>query len=350
VLTIRNTAVLVLVLESVKSAGVSGEARLKPNVMDCPRPNLFLIGAMKSGTTYLTDLLAAHPAIFMSSPKEPCYFADPGALRRVWPNAWEQGYWRSPERYLSLFAAAGPAAVIGEGSTVYSQLPLFAQVPERILEFNPEARFIYIIRDPVERTLSHYWHRVRWWGERRSMLAAIRADARYADVSHYARQLNAYLSCVGRERIYVVTLEQFAADAATELSRIYAWLGVDPTFAPATWGNADLNTTPSVVDQARGLGLLARLRRSEAYVRFAPNLPRWLRKLGTAFAERPVRPAEVDTADACAYLRPLQQRQTAELSRLLDRSFPEWCTLYAQPRPAIAPRRSGAYRALDLRR
>jgi hypothetical protein len=311
---------------------------------------LFLIGAMKSGTTYLNDLLAAHPAIFMSSPKEPCYFADPRMLRRVWPRAWEQGYWRSAERYLGLFAAAGHAAVVGEASTVYSQVPLFAQVPERILEFNPGARFIYIIRDPLERTISHYWHRVRWWGERRSMAAAIRADQRYADVSDYARQLNAYLSCVGRERIYVVTLEQFAADAVGELSRIYAWLGVDPTFEPATWGNADLNITPNVVDQARGLGVLARLRRTEAYIRLAPKLPPRLRKLATTLAERPVRPAEVDTSQACGYLRPLQQRQTEELGRLLQRSFPEWRTLYAQPLPVTSPARAGAYRALDLQR
>jgi Sulfotransferase family len=306
---------------------------------------LFLIGAMKSGTTYLKDLLAAHPAIFMSSPKEPCHFADPEALRKVWPHAWELGYWRSEERYLSLFATAGEATVIGEASTVYSQVPLFAQVPERILEFNSDARFIYIIRDPVERTISHYWHRVRWWGERRSMASAIRADPRYVDVSDYALQLNAYLSRIARERIYVVTLEQFAEDAGTELGRVYAWLGVDATFAPATWGNADLNVTPSVVDQARGLGVLARLRRSEAYMRLAPNFPKWLRRLGTSLADRPVRPAEVDTSEACAYLRPLQLRQTEELSRLLQRSFPEWRTLYAHPPPAASPPV-----ALDLQR
>ena len=55
------------------------------------RPNLFCIGAMKSGTTYLTGLLAAHPEIFICSPREPCYFQLPGnpdELRRVWPHAW----------------------------------------------------------------------------------------------------------------------------------------------------------------------------------------------------------------------------------------------------------------------
>jgi Sulfotransferase family len=60
--------------------------------------------------------------------------------------------WRSEERYLSLFAAAGHAAVIGEEAPP-TKLPMYTHVAERILDFNPQARFIYIKRDPVERTI-----------------------------------------------------------------------------------------------------------------------------------------------------------------------------------------------------
>ena len=97
------------------------------------RPNLFVIGSMKSGTTYLRGLLAAHPAIFMSSPKEPCRFVDPNVLRKEWPWPWEQGYCCSEERYLDLFSASGDTAILGEASTVYSQAPLYTGVPQRIL-------------------------------------------------------------------------------------------------------------------------------------------------------------------------------------------------------------------------
>ena len=67
------------------------------------RPNLFIIGAMKSGTTYLRKLLAAHPAIFMCEPDEPSYFVEPRELRKLWPDMWRQRIWQSEKRYLALF-------------------------------------------------------------------------------------------------------------------------------------------------------------------------------------------------------------------------------------------------------
>jgi hypothetical protein len=295
--------------------------------MSPSRPNLFVIGSMKSGTSYLSELLGAHPAIFMSRPKEPSYFVDQKILRRVWPR--KQPYLESAENYLSLFAGAGDAAVIGEGSTVYSQAPTFTGVPERILAFSPQARFIYVMRDPVERTISHYWHRVRWWGERRSMLSALRVDPHYREVSDYARQLKAYLQHVARERIYVLTYEALVAEPAEQLRRVYAWLGVDASFRPAELGILT-NVLPAVVDQPRGFGLLDRLRHTETYGRIAPYVPPPVRRFAAALAVRPVRPADVDTAEVKAFLQPEQQRQTEELARLLNRSFPEWKTLYAR--------------------
>jgi len=110
-----------------------------------PRPNLFVIGAMKSGTSSLHATLAAHPQIFMCRKKEPDYFI-------------EQCNWSRGERwYLSLFARAGDKPIIGESSTGYTQAPRFHGVPQRIRGFRPDARFVYIMRDPIERTISHYW-------------------------------------------------------------------------------------------------------------------------------------------------------------------------------------------------
>src|SRR3982750_4919552 len=98
--------------------------------MTTPRPNLFLIGAMKSGTTSLHSYLASHPQIFMCPEKEPEFFAK----NAIWS--------RGEDWYLRLFDGATTEPVVGESSTVYSRIPHFPGVAERIAKFSPGARFI----------------------------------------------------------------------------------------------------------------------------------------------------------------------------------------------------------------
>src|SRR5579862_9229030 len=291
-------------------------------------PNLFLIGSMKSGTSYLSSLLGMHPAVFMCPVKEPCYFVDQRVLQRVWYSRWQDGYGRNLERYLSLFVGAGDAAWLAEASTPYSQVPLYEGVPERILALSPEARFIYIMRDPIERTISHYWHVVRWWGERRDILTVIRREPRYQDVSHYARQLKAYLRHIDAGRIYTLTLESLVAQPREQFRALCSWLGVDPEFDPGK-ASEHLNQTPAEIEQPRGFGFLHRLRRSTTYSHICSFVPEALRTLGTRLAERSVKPAEVPVGEVVRYLRRRQLEQTGELRELLGRDFPEWKTLYA---------------------
>jgi len=297
--------------------------------MSASRPNTFLIGSMKSGTTYLSDLLAMHPEVFMSSPREPCHFVDQKILREVWPLMWKKGYWRSAERYLGLFADAGDARIIAEGSTLYSQAPRFEHVPERILQMCPGARFIYLIRDPVERTISHYWHRVRWWGERRPLLKAIVDDRHYLNTSDYASQLRAYLRHVPRERVYVLTLEELIAEPLTHLRALFGWLEIDSMFQPKLEGVFE-NPTPAIVEQERGFGVLNRIRRSPLNARIGLRVPAPLRKLAVKLAVREIRTANAPLDEVEDYLRPIQLRQTLELSELLGRTFPRWTTLFAE--------------------
>ena len=92
------------------------------------KPNLFLIGSMKSGTTTLHDLLAEHPDISMSEPKEPCYFVDPDLLKNLWPEMWRMGYWKDEQAYLALFSGKSGAKYFGESSTDYTKMPKISGV------------------------------------------------------------------------------------------------------------------------------------------------------------------------------------------------------------------------------
>jgi hypothetical protein len=283
---------------------------------------------MKSGTTTLHELLAQHPEIAMCDPKEPCYFVPPEILARIWPEMWELGIWRSEDAYASIFPDKPGARYRGESSTDYSKLPTVPGVAEKIKAYNPDARFIYVLRDPVERTISHYWHMAEHRGETRGPLEAIMRDPHYTDVSHYAMQLAPYLQHFGSERIKIVTFEALKANPDAVVQELCAWLDVSPEFCVDD-PDAAHNVTPQTVRQHRaGSGLLHRFRHSAAWDRIGPHVPQTIRRFGTLLAERRVSRKGVGMGDVIEYLRPLQREQTERLTRIAGRAFPEWMTLY----------------------
>jgi hypothetical protein len=295
--------------------------------MTLRKPNLFIIGAMKSGTTYLAKLLEAHPHIFICRPEEPSYFVESQQLRTLYPKIWDLGYWKSEDRYLRLFEAAVTATVIGEASTNYTKLPIVRGVPEKIRKFNPDARFIYILRDPIERTISHYWHMVRYHAERRPILAAVNEDPHYRDVSHYAMQLTAFFECFDRKQIRILTFEELTRKPNEMMQDICNWLEINPLLNEPSAVRAE-HVTPQIVKMATGYGMLRWLRQSRALRPVIPYVPHVIRRFGVQFAERAIDRQSIDTSEVASFLRPIQIKQTEELSRLLGRGFPEWVTLY----------------------
>ena len=181
-------------------------------------PNLFVIGAMKSGTTTLHTALGSHPEILMSSYKEPQYFTGTYYRHRLEfddrpPDP--DGRW-----YFDMFKPAHDDPGIkyaGESSADYTQRPVFEGCAGRIAAFNPAARILYIVRDPVERCVAHYWHNVHIEYETRPPSEALWEDPRFIAFSDYAMQLQPYLEVFPREQIHVLTLESFRDDQAGAL-------------------------------------------------------------------------------------------------------------------------------------
>ena len=189
-------------------------------------PTLFIIGAPKAGTTSLHYYLDQHPQIQMSAVKEPGFFAFPGSSlndgRKV----------DRLDKYERLFDPS--IAVRGEASPSYTMYPLRQGVPERIKELVPEAKFVYLVRDPIARTVSHYHQLVASQGEKRSLEEVLRdlSDPRSPCVcaSLYALQLELYLRNFPQERVLVIDQADLLADRRATLSKIFDFLGVDDTF------------------------------------------------------------------------------------------------------------------------
>lgn len=281
------------------------------------RPNLFIIGAMKSGTTSLHEYLDTHPQIAMSQEKEPGYFVE------------ELGVHKGEEWYLSRWTGLNEQhRYRGESSTHYTKLPVFQGVPERLFRFNPEARLIYIMRNPFDRVVSHYWHAVRdayHGGELRPLLKAVKEDPGYLAFSDYATQLEPYFERFGRGAVLTLTFEALLEDPQREVDRIYAWLGL-PSHPIGDKAGKAHNQKPKDITAVAGAGILNRIQYSAAWDRISPHVPAWVKDLAKKQAYRPVIEQEVEKeiARLREAIAELQLRQVDRLTRLLGRDFPEW--------------------------
>lgn len=184
------------------------------------RPMAFLLGAQKSGTTSLATCLDQHPHIALSSPKEPEYFSTNIDLGEQW--------------YDSLFKKPG-ARIRLDASTSYTLLPtdereqetVHALVPTRIFSRFPDAQFIYILRDPVKRAWSAYWHEQIKGREQRSFREAIEEDPQYLGTSHYGERIQPFVDCFGAESIHFVDFEQLKTDPCQVAASCAQFLGIE---------------------------------------------------------------------------------------------------------------------------
>jgi Sulfotransferase domain len=176
-------------------------------------PNLVIIGSQKCGTTSLHSYLARHPEISMSSPKELDFFV----AEHNWP--------RGVEWYREHFDPE--ARVRGESSPNYTADPYFAGVPERMAELIPDARLIFMVRDPVERVRANWIHTYSNRVEDRPLSEAVLdADAEYVARSRYHYQLTRFLEHYPRERILVVDQEELLRKRRPTLKEVWRFLGV----------------------------------------------------------------------------------------------------------------------------
>ena len=205
-----------------------------------PRPDFFVVGAFKSGSTALYEQLRRHPQIFMPFHKEPLYFGDDLTRR----------YGRmSLDDYLRLFRGAQPGQRVGEASTWY----LYSMSAAReIKEFSPDAQILVVLRNPVDVMYAQHnqliFNVIEDIADFEEALAAEddrRAGRRippgpinvenlfYRHSVRFAEQLERYFDVFGRERVHVMLSDDLRRDGAGVVRGALEFLGVDPSLAAA---------------------------------------------------------------------------------------------------------------------
>lgn len=274
-------------------------------------PNLLIIGAPKAGTTSLHFYLQQHPDVGMSEPKE---------LRYFWRDDWgERRAW-----YESHFNFDTP--VRGEATPAYAMSPYRPNVPERAAELIPDAKLIYLVRDPVERTLSHYVQRIHD-GDRTSLGEWIRRAHEPANpivcASLYATQIQAWLKHFDASQLLVLDQHDLKVDRAETMREAFRFLGVDPDVEPRNL-EAERNTRAD----KRRLGPVSSLLWNRGLWPLSRRVPRALRRpvagpVKRAFF-RPLRDEPQLTSEERARLEALFEPEVVWLRDFTARGFASW--------------------------
>lgn len=205
-------------------------------------PEIMVVGAQKAGTKSLHWYLRQHPEMMPAYKQEVNYFD--GGLEP------ERDAYERPFRwYRAHFPLRRAGRKTYDVSPLYLSHPL---APGRIAEKLPRVKIIALLRDPVERTISHYFHQVGKGREPLGIREALDAEeARlgpaldhqrwqdrafihlaYKRRSLYYEQLRRYERYFDWEEMLVLSSEEFFADLPAQLSRVFEFIGVEPSFMP----------------------------------------------------------------------------------------------------------------------
>ena len=221
------------------------------------KPNFFVVGTVKAGTTSLYQYLANHPDIYMSPLKEPHYFSTdiiPSKFRtqyrKMLPVDIEEylasdlkgninaAFIRKQEHYFRLFQNVRNEKAIGESSTSYMISKTAAQ---NIYDFDPKAKIIIMLRNPTERAYSHYLMNYKSGSVTGSFKEELEKDIQampkgwgitrlYADHGFYYDQVKRYLDLFGPDQVKIIFMEGMGSNTQQTVRDVYRFLKVNENF------------------------------------------------------------------------------------------------------------------------
>lgn len=293
------------------------------------KPNFFIVGAPKCGTTSLYSYLRQHPDIFMPDNKEPQFFCPDLQISPDWIV--------DGTRYLKLFEKAGQVSRIGEASTWY----LYSKESAKLIkEFSSNAKIIIMLRNPIDMINSLHLELINQGNEdildleeainlesKRRLGLSIPAKTRlprclaYTDIANFKPQIERYFDCFGRDAVKVIIFDDFKSDAFKVYQEVLAFLDVDTNFKP--------NLEPQRTSRSLNFvdlylkRLASENRRFSSYVKkLPPSVLNFYRKFSVFLGPR-VRNKEIDPKIQ-VLLRKKFSSQIEQLSELLDRDMTFW--------------------------
>jgi hypothetical protein len=270
-------------------------------------PTFVVIGAQKCATSGLHYYLSLHPEVSVSRPKELNFFIE----ERNWP--------RGIDWYAAHFDARAKAR--GEASPNYTAFPQHVGIPERMHSLLPDAKLIYLVRDPIDRIAAHWVHNYakrREKGDLRSTL--LHPNTSYLVRSHYHMQLQRFLRLYPLERVLVLDQEDLRSRRLETLREVFEFVGVDPSFSHPRFADERHRTAR----KTRATRMAMRLESAgrSGRIRFMP--PSFWLVVGDRFPfRRTIQVPDVREALPAEALRSLRE-DGERLRELTGREFESW--------------------------
>jgi hypothetical protein len=300
------------------------------------RPDAIVIGAPKAGTSALHAALARHPEIYASAVKEPKFYlcgeAPPPAYRGPGDaHSQQEWVWRRGD-YERLFEAAPPGSVRIESTPFYLYDP---SARRRIAEQLPRAKFIAIVRDPIDRAYSNWMH--LWVDglepcgdfveacrrEPERIAAGWAPFWHYRRMGRYGEQLADLFSLVDRNRVLVLRYRELVADPSATLDRVCRFLGV----AEGRIGTVPPDNSRPYVQAGLRSAVLGRVIRAGAFAGsfLPPQLWRQASKplVGALHLGGPAQRPKLDPEQRLALLQTCTD-DIGLLEEVLGESFADW--------------------------
>lgn len=188
-------------------------------------PDFLVIGGMKCATTTLHQDLSQHPQI-------ECGTKELNALTASQLKASaESAIDVARAVYQRNYKSATEGQMLGDISTSYTMLPTHPGIPELALELaGKHLKIIYVVREPIERIVSHHRYMASYVGEGRmgeDINVAVMTHPELLDYSRYALQIKPWIETFGLENICIIRFEDYVAQRAKVIARLCSFLGVE---------------------------------------------------------------------------------------------------------------------------
>lgn len=250
------------------------------------KPNLFIVGAAKSGTTSLYHYLDQHPDVHMSPIKEPHYFCKDirckdftetykknvcfdveKYLRKKNLEKKHISFVENHEEYLQLFRDARRERYLGETSTGY----LYSSIASNeIYKFNHESMIIMVLRNPIERAFSHWTMDLRGNDVyRESFVGAIKDDMEktdkgwgkshlYIELGLYYEQVKRYLEIFPEKQILILMYDDLKNNQKFFFSELFNFLKITPSNIDSNkkYNSAGIPAYPMLRSLLKQLGII----------------------------------------------------------------------------------------------